>query len=230
MLSILEIIILKFAIFLEHLANYLKSYITQIVNNKFTSLYSLSNISKTPAIFPYSKGFPHETTNIILIDTLLNTNILDKEKPLLDVGCGSGIFLIYLAHKGFHKLIGIDENINCINIAKKNIISFKEHHNNMNISIDLIHADVTKMDIDDNICYFYLFNPFGTESIYLIWFNKVRDSLLKNNRDITIILLCPMPHVIAALSKCSWLKITQVISEPKIKNYHTLKFLIIKNI
>ena len=50
-----------------------------------------------------------------------------ENKIILDLGCGSGFFSNEFAHHGAKKVIGIDNSIEQINLAKKNPLENTEH-------------------------------------------------------------------------------------------------------
>ena len=76
------------------------------------------------------------------IDSVLLASSVNKYTKCIEFGTGSGIILVYLSKKfPDSKILGIEKNIDLVNLAKKNL---KEN------KITQITAEVVQNDIDDN--------------------------------------------------------------------------------
>lgn len=62
------------------------------------------------------REIPIEVTGYI--DSIFDTGLLNKNSPILDLGCGKGRLLKYLEARGFTKLYGIDISDQAIRFAK----------------------------------------------------------------------------------------------------------------
>ncbi|MBK9382325.1 MAG: class I SAM-dependent methyltransferase [Chitinophagaceae bacterium] len=88
----------------------------------------------------------------------------DKEKNILDIGCGLGQMLTYLKGKGFNSLYGIDINDESINLCKKHgldvekVNDIREFARNSNRKFDRIVMShvlehISKEDIIDTLIH-----------------------------------------------------------------------------
>ena len=76
------------------------------------------------------------------IDSVLLASSVNKYTKCIEFGTGSGIILVYLSKKfPDSKILGIEKNIDLVNLAKKNL---KEN------KITQISAEVVQNDLDDN--------------------------------------------------------------------------------
>ena len=74
-----------------------------------------------------------------------------KDKKILDVGCGSGIFMIDFIKRGAY-VIGIDYSQKMLDITKKELENYKIHKN----KYKLLKADATKLPFTDKSFDFVL--------------------------------------------------------------------------
>jgi tRNA A58 N-methylase Trm61 len=121
---------------------------------------------------------------------------------VLDIGCGTGIFLFYLASKKFEHLHGIEYNENLIQIALKNQ---KEWKNDNNITIHFNHGDALSYSIPPETNVFYFFNTFLNKETYMEWIELLKNSLIQYPRKIKIVLLLPTEESVSAFLSCSFL-------------------------
>lgn len=192
-----------FANLFEKLSFKLKKHISKKVLNEFLKKYSLIDgkmQAKTDIRFN-----PYERTNLLLIDELIKSNEINKNDKIMDIGCGAGIFLIYLASKNFKYLYGIEIDQNLKNLCINNISNFKKL-NNYQYNITIILKNALEVDINNNINCFYLFNTFYDKDTYLYWLKQVKKSLMQKPRTIKIIILYPTVASMGAMRECSWLK------------------------
>ncbi|XP_071525004.1 EEF1A lysine methyltransferase 2-like isoform X5 [Panulirus ornatus] len=79
-----------------------------------------------------------------VISWMLESNLVDTHSVIIDVGCGNGAFLLYLAAEGFTNLYGIDYSQKAIELAQaiatKKKVDIKYEISLKNISSPLQHS------------------------------------------------------------------------------------------
>ena len=112
---------------------------------------------------------------------------LSEDDCLVDFGCGMGRVLFYCNQRFRCRVTGIeyDQEIYdrlCDN-AEYFLVRFRDQRRN----IHLLHMKAQDYDIDkcDNV--FYMFNPFGEETLRQVM-DKITESVKKTPRDVKIIL------------------------------------------
>lgn len=203
MLCLFDRILLKLAIFLEDWVLFVKKRMRHKALQKFLLKYNLRDVffkKKTDRRYNSYEG-----TNLLLIDKLVQSSELNPEEKIMDVGCGSGIFMIYLASHGFKKLCGIEMDADLYFLCKENIDKFQVMTSNFCL-LTVKHGNALELPIDDDIMCFYLFNPFFDEQTYRDWLKNLKDSLRRRRRQIKIILLYPTLAAMEAMNSCDWLR------------------------
>ena len=193
--------LLFFANFLEKQSKVIKRFIRQSKYKKVLKKYCFVDSPKTKKIV--IRYNPYERTDFLLIDKLIQSNIINVNDKILDIGCGTGLFLSYLSTKGFKNLSGIefDKELFDKAVFNSNILQKNNFH-----SLNLYNVDaLTFTNIDDYDC-FYFFNTFFDKDTYLEWFSFLKDSLHRNNRLVKLIFLFPTISVLHAVSYCDWIK------------------------
>jgi 2-polyprenyl-3-methyl-5-hydroxy-6-metoxy-1,4-benzoquinol methylase len=74
--------------------------------------------------------------NMVLKRSMFHKLVTDKNTKILDVGCGSGPFLIYFASKGFHNLYGIEPDAELTKNIPGDIGADVRNHRAENIGFD----------------------------------------------------------------------------------------------
>lgn len=171
----------------------------------------------------------YEGTNLLLIDELIRSGELNPEEKIMDVGCGAGIFMIYLASRGFKKLCGVEMDTELFSLCKENIDKFQSASSNF-CSMTVKHSNALELPIDDDAMCFYLFNPFFDEQTYRDWLKNLEESLMRHRRQIKIILLYPTLAAMEAVNSCGWLKKKRRIICRAQVCYICVKFLIYESV
>lgn len=193
---------INIAIWLEKTSLLMKRKVSKSVLNKFLKQYLLTDgrmQNKTDIRFN-----PYEGTNPLLIDELIKSGELKKSDKLLDVGCGAGIFLIYLASKGFQNLQGVEIDPGLSKLCNQNIRNFKAK-SGYDFVLNVVCKNALDSPIDNDVVYFYMFNTFYDKDTYINWLKQVEISLCKNPRAIKIIILYPTVASMGAMRECGWL-------------------------
>ncbi len=194
---------IKLAVSLEKKANKIKRKIRKEVLNSFLNEYGLKE--GTPIPKKDIRFNPYEGTNLLLLDKLINSGMIDKDEVILDVGAGTGILLFYMAKNGYKNLYGIEHEDYLYNIFIENLKSFKSKFSDKEYTIEMFKGNAIEMPIKDDITCFYLFNTFYDKETYMKWINNVKKSLKRKNRHIKIILLYPTVASMGAMRECEWL-------------------------
>lgn len=95
---------------------------------------------------------------------------VDKEKRLLDVGCGKGAFLREASKYPFGKIAGIEIDNALVKTAKKNFEIL-----NLDKRVSIYCTDALKFEHYNLFNVFYFFNPFDKEIMTEV-VKKIKDS------------------------------------------------------
>lgn len=196
-------LLISIANMLEKAGRKIKKHIRKKNLKQFLLTYSLQDgkMQKKSDI----RYNPYEGTNLLIIDQLVVSGEIEREDSILDIGCGAGIFLIYLASKGFKNLYGVEIDRNLYELCLKNIRNFEDRYAGGKPQIRVVHDNGVEYDIDDSINCFYLFNTFYDKETYMAWLNNVKRSLDRRFRKIKIIILYPTVASMGAMRACDWL-------------------------
>ena len=195
-MALLLFILTKLEIFFRTLREILIS----IKYKNFLHKYQIEEIQTKKQNIHYN---PYEGTSTILLDTLIESNIMHKDDKILDVGCGVGVFMIYLATKGFKYIIGYELNQELYLLCLKNIARYKEIDAKPYLFV--YNCDAVKSEVDDSISIFYLYNPFYDTETYLEWLGRIHNSFMRKQRLIKIIMLYPTLTFRIAVDQSAWL-------------------------
>jgi SAM-dependent methyltransferase len=134
---------------------------------------------------------------------------LGEKDVFVDLGCGKGRVVFFVALQKIKKVVGVEINKDLIAIAKDNLRKLKLN----NSPVDLIHLDVVNFDVREGTVFF-MFNPFGIKTLEKV-ISNIKDSLITNPRKIRIVYYCPA--YCNFLDKENWL-----IREGEIENKNCL--------
>ena len=193
--------LIKIANFLEYLSKILRWKVRNKKYKKFMKKYKLQDSNKTKKT---DRRFnPYERTDFCLIESLIESKNINTNDYILDIGCGTGLFLCYLASKGFEHLTGIELNESLYNIGcfnKSQLFKYKKTNIELLNLNALEYTDVNKFNV------FYLFNTFYDKDTYVEWLRIIDKSIHEINRKIKIIILFPTVSSMGAISEFDWLK------------------------
>lgn len=171
---------------------------------------------------------PYEGSNPFVISALIESGAIKTDDVIMDIGCGVGLFLIFLHSKGFYNLYGIEMDDELYRIATDNIANYKKKYAEVEIIIQ--KGNVLLEDIPDDVNIFYFYNPFFDSETYFECFNKIKESLLRKARKIKLIFLYPTVSVSVAIEKSDWLKKLWRIHKEGYPCSKCIHFLVYENI
>lgn len=139
----------------------------------------------TPKLQNIKNCNAYELTHSYSIKKIAKKLKIKYGSSLLDVGCGKG-WALYNFRKYFNHLYGIEMDEELISICMKNLIKF-------GVPAILINETVEECDINENINYIFMFNPFcgdimdkfikkfSKKNVCIIYHNPVCDGLMKKH-------------------------------------------------
>lgn len=216
---------LEFAKYLETWSEKIRGKVYWKQTYRFFTKYHLKNAKTT---FHEDKRYnPYDMTFVSMIDKLIDSGEIGKDNRIMDIGCGAGTFLIYLASKGFHNLYGIELDQSLVTLAETNIQNYHLHEGMGDITVSCDNAVETEVNDDVNV--FYLANPFRDKELYVEWLNKLHESLLRRKRDVKVILYFPTVASRTALQECDWLEKKCEIADKNQVCWRCVKFAVYGN-
>ena len=144
--------------------------------------------------------------NFYLLDDLIASGRVQKDDCILDVGCGTGMFLFYMAAHGYLNLSGQELDPELYNLTRKNQRQFLAACPDYGGNIEIRNENAVTTPFPDDVNFCYLFNSFYDQTTYEEWLAVVHESLKRRPRHLTIALLYPTPSSIAAFRRAGWLK------------------------
>ena len=217
----------RFASFLEDLAWSLKERGNDKANKKFCSRYGLTDLPQKPrAVTKYNY---YGGVNVLMLDALLKSGEIGHKDHILDVGCGTGMFLIYMASKGYQYLVGQDLDYNLCALAQKNKASFLERVPDYQGQLEIRNENAVTAGVPDDIQVCYIFNSFFDQNTYIEWIEVLHESVRKNPRKVKVLLLYPTPSSLSAFRSCGWLKESRSIESETQNLSQFVRFQIYEN-
>ena len=133
---------------------------------------------------------------------MIESDEIDRRDHLLDVGCGSGMFLLYLASEGFQNLYGIEMEDYLYKRCVDNVNKMKRVKS---FNGQIFFGNALTFDAYDKMNVFYLFNTFYDKATYDEWLDIIENSYLRKKRKIKIIILYPTVSSMGACKGRFWL-------------------------
>lgn len=195
--------LLKLANFFEKLSIILKKRRNSIYRDKFLNKFNLKDSKPTKKVtMEYN---PYEGTNLFLIDELIRSKEIVRDNHILDIGSGTGIFLIYLLNQGFCNLYGYEIDRSLYELSMINLESYRNSNNHQKSNVNFKYCDVFDKEIEDNIDVFVLYNTFFGKETYKKLLSLIKKSINRNPRTIKVIIQYPTVASIGALRETDWL-------------------------
>lgn len=134
---------------------------------------------------------------------------LTPNDVFVDLGCGKGRAVFFVATRKLKKVIGVELDKNLFSDARRNLENLKIKKT----PIEFINTDAAKFDLSEATVIF-MFNPFGYKTFERV-LNNIKESLRVVPRNIRIGYYAPAYK--ALLDSQDWL-----VREGKIENEHCL--------
>ena len=112
-----------------------------------------------------------------------------RESVFVDFGCGKARVLLAAARFGFKRVEGVEFAANLCKIAERNVAVYQAR-TGLKTEFRIVEADAAKYEIQDDVDYFYFFNPFGDDTMRGTLRNILR-SLERKRRDVKLIYCNP---------------------------------------
>ncbi len=129
-----------------------------------------------------SKPFDHSSIDRVFSEI----ESLPCDKSFFDIGCGKGQMLMMAALYGFEIIGGIDFNCDIVKRARNNMKL-------LGIDAEVVSGDATEYTEIDRYSVFFLYNPFGEESIRKV-IGHICDSFYRKERSIFVVYGNPFYH------------------------------------
>lgn len=169
----------------------------------------------------------YEGVNPFAIDDMIKANVFTKDDYFVDVGCGHGRLLMFLAEHGYKHLVGIEYDHLLFDMCKDNILRNIKMY--PSAQIELFHERAEQLSIPAKWNVFYIFNSFRYKEIYIDFLNRIKESVNTDYRKIILIVLFPTESSIAAFSDDPWLKSRKKIYDCRQPCYRCTYFYIFSN-
>ena len=192
------------AVRLENMSFRLKRMMLQRAFYKFTHKFSLKDARQGKVT--HNRYNPYQGVNLLVIDELIKSGEISNNDTIMDIGSGAGLFLLYLASRGFHNLVGVEYNHDVYEVCMNNIATYTQQNNRKEDSFRVYNGNAIELPIDDDVTVFYLFNPFYDKTTYEKWLDNVKASIKRHPRKIKVLLLYPTVASEGAIHDCGWLK------------------------
>jgi SAM-dependent methyltransferase len=138
------------------------------------------------------KGNDYIPTRSKHLRKIFKMGMFSEESSFVDLGSGKGRTLL-IASEYFKKVKGIEFSEELCEIAKKNIVIYNEKRKDHSFrnNIQVIYADVTDYNINDEENVFFMYNPFD-ETVLKKFLKNIEVSINKTPRTVWIIYYYPL--------------------------------------
>jgi SAM-dependent methyltransferase len=119
-----------------------------------------------------------------MFDHLADIGVDPSDFTFVDLGCGKGRVLLLAAERPFRRIVGIEISTALAAIAQANTAQYRPASTRVS-EIEVIHADVTTVDLPDTNLLIHMYHPFETE-ITSIVLRRLEASLTDNPRRVVL--------------------------------------------
>jgi precorrin-6B methylase 2 len=130
---------------------------------------------------------------------------LDEEQVLLDVGCGKGRVVTVAATYPYSAVIGVEISDQLVSCAQENLVKARHHFRCPNVKV--LPADVTRMEIPEEVTTVFIYNAFRGAPLNSFMEN-LHASLLRRERVLTVAFVNPEGF---DASQYPWLRRTETM-------------------
>ena len=170
--SLLEKILFRLRIFYEILTGV-----------DFTKVIPVKDLELDPKIV--SKCSP---SAVKYLNKVLDYLKINKNKKILDIGCGKGYLIKFFKEYGYKKVDGLE-------ISKKLTITARNNFRKINIHSKIFNINAINFKFYARYDVFYLYNPFPKNIAKLVFFN-IKKQIRMSNKKFCIIYANPVAHKI----------------------------------
>ena len=218
---------IRFANYLEDKAWSIKERENDKANRRFLEAYGLTDLPRQER--KVTKYNFYGGVHVLTLDALLASGEIQPSDHILDVGSGTGLFLLYLASKGFLYLSGQELDKDIFAVAQKNREAFLSKVPDYAGQIEFRNENAVTAGVPDDIRICFLFNSFYDQNTYTEWIAALRESVKRNPRKVKVILLYPTPSSLSAFRQCRWLAETKSIEAETENLSQLVRFQIFEN-
>jgi SAM-dependent methyltransferase len=167
----------------------------------------ITTVESTPVLNPgtgqppvpcHADNYAYSTPDYLDLRRILSRAQLTPADVFYDIGCGLGRVVCLAARRRITKAVGIELNPGLAAIARRN----GERLRGRRAPIEIRVADAVTADLGDGT-FFYLFNPFGAETLRAV-LASIERSLAARPRAVRIVYVNPQ-HA-AAFDEAPWLE------------------------
>ncbi len=115
--------------------------------------------------------------------------IRHHDYTFMDLGSGKGRVLLLAAGHAFRRIVGVEASLSLHTVARRNVRAWAQAGNDTR-RIELVHADASRLEIPDEPCVIYLFNPFRERALARVLLH-VKWSLQRCPRDVWLLYYNP---------------------------------------
>ncbi len=139
--------------------------------------------------------------------------ILDYFRPapehdtFLDYGCGLGRAIIAAAGRPFRRVLGVENNEECLDLCHKHVAAAKRKAR-LACPIEIIAADAERFEVPDDVTKILMYNPFVEQSVMNQVLERVRESLERRPRQLDLV-YAPLHKHAHFLDACPFLEFAE---------------------
>ncbi|MBE3141256.1 MAG: class I SAM-dependent methyltransferase [Thermoplasmata archaeon] len=130
----------------------------------------------------YADGYEYSAASYHTLEKLVRHLILKSDDICVDIGCGQGRIVCFLAMQNVKRVIGIEVIEELAKIAKENIKNMKIRPT---MPVDIHTCDAAEFDYSE-CTIFIFFNPFGLRTLSRV-VNNIESTVISHPRNIKII-------------------------------------------
>lgn len=136
----------------------------------------------------------YEPTPYDVLDLIIESEILDKEDNVVDMGAGKGRVGIYLSNKIGCHVLGVEYNPEVFELAMENRTRAKKR-----FDVDFVCMNAEDYEVEGTDTAFFFFNPFSTKILATVLSN-IEGSYYENPREIKLIFYYPTLEYVGLLT------------------------------
>ena len=169
--------------FLEKISFRLRIFYEKLTDVDFTKVIPVEDLGLDSKIV--SKGSP---TTVKYLYKVLDYLKINKNKKILDIGCGKGYLIKFFKEQGYKRVDGLE-------ISKKLSIVARNNFKKININSKIFNINATKFKFYGKYDIFYLYNPFP-KKIAAHVFSNIKSQIEIFNKRFYVIYANPVAHKI----------------------------------